>query len=123
MYIIILAAAMSMRIYNLVRSTKGENDIGRLQAPLLHLRLVVPDHFLQAHADGPARLPIEGLLGASGIRAALLGIVGGHGLVDDVNPPLALDTIFVLDLLNDLADKLSELADGELVAVANVNRT
>ena len=93
----------------------------RLDATLLHLRLVVADHLLETHADSPTGLPVQRLLSASDIRATLLGVVGWHRLVDDVDTA-RLDSIFFLYLLDDFANELSKLADGELVRVAQVAR-
>ena len=93
-----------------------------LEASLSHLRLVVAYHLLETHADRPARLPVEDLLSAGGVGPALLGVVRGHGLVHDVDAR-RVDAVLLLDLLDDLADELGKLANGELVTVADVDGT
>lgn len=98
-------------------------DVSFLKASFDHFGLVVPHHLLQTHPDGPPRLPIKDLLGPCGIGPPPLRVVGGNGLVDDVNTPIALHTILVLDLLHDFTDELSKLTDSEFVAVTDVDGT
>lgn len=92
-----------------------------LQAAFSHLGLVVTDHLLETHADGPSGLPLQRLLGPGGVGPAHLRVVGGHRLVHNLNTTRALDTVVVLHLLDDLADELGELANGELITVSDVH--
>ena len=92
------------------------------EAALGHLGLVVPDHLLKTHAHRPARLPLERGLGARGVRAALLRVVLRQALVDDVDPAGRGDAVGALHVLDNVADEAGELEDGELVAVAEVDR-
>ena len=92
------------------------------EAALGHLGLVVPDHLLEAHAHRPARLPFERGLGARGVRAALLRVILRQALVDDVDLAGRGDAVGALHVLDDVADEAGEFEDGELVAVAEVDR-
>lgn len=93
-----------------------------LKVSFVHLSFVIADHLFEAHADVPAGLPLQRLLGAGGIGATLLGVIGRDGLVDDVDTASAFDAFFVLNLLHDVANKFSELADGEFITVSDVDR-
>ena len=90
-----------------------------LQAAFSHLRFIVADHLLETHANGPAGLPSKDLLGPSSIRSPLLGIICRNGLIDDVHATNFL-SVFLLHLLDDLANKLREFTNGELITVTNV---
>ena len=99
----------------------SQRTLRNLQTALGHLGLVVPHHLLQSHAHGPAGLPVQSRLGPGRVWATLLGVVGGHGPVDDLRVAGRLDPVLGLDLLDDVAHELCELADRELVAVADVD--
>ncbi len=111
----------------LSKTVKEDNPLVHLgtamhsKAALGHLGLVVPHHLLEAHADRPAGLPVEGRLGACRVGAALLRVVLGEALMDDVDAAGSGDAVSALYVLDDIADELSKLEDGELVAVAEVD--
>lgn len=100
-----------------------QRDASISDASLCHLGLVVADHLLNAHLDGPTGLPAKDFLSPSGVRSAHLGVVGGHGLVDDLALRWVLNPILLLNLFDQVPDELSELQDSELVSVADVNGT
>ena len=93
-----------------------------LEATLGHFSLVILHHLLETHVHRPARLPIERCLGTGRVRPALLRVVLGQTLVDDVDAAGLGDAVGALDVLDDLAHELRKLEDGELVAVAEVDR-
>jgi hypothetical protein len=62
-----------------------------------------PGHLQNTLLDGPARLPAQLALGAGGVGAALLGVVDGHVLVDDVDA-LGLEAGLALDLLDNVLE-------------------
>ena len=93
------------------------------EAALGHLGPIVPNHLLKAHAHRPARLPLERGLGARGVRSALLRIILWQALVDNIDAAGRRDAVVgALHVLDDVADEVRELEDGELVAVAEVDR-
>ena len=94
-----------------------------LNATFSHLRLVVPYHLFQSHTDSPLGLPLEALFGSGGVGTTHLGVVSRDGFVNDVDTASALDTILVLNLLNNIADEFGKFSNGELVSVTNVNWT
>ena len=91
------------------------------KASLGHLGLVVPHHLLEAHAGRPAGLPVKGSLGTRRVGAALLRVVLGEALMDDVDAAGVGFAVGALYVLDDVADELCKFEDGELVAVAEVD--
>lgn len=103
-------------------SKKSSRKIGTrhyLDASLSKPGLVIPNHLLQSHLDGPPRLPLQLLLGTSGVRPPLLGIIDWDGLVDYFDLGV-LQTIFLLNPLHDIPHVGSEIADGEFISVAQI---
>jgi hypothetical protein len=92
------------------------------KASLGHLGLVVPHHLRKTHFDRPAGLPVEGLLGTRRVGAALLRVVLGEALMDDIDAARDWFAIGALDLLDDIAHELRKLKYGKLVAVTDVDR-
>lgn len=115
-----LQGTLSLKRFHLCTKVFPSQTVVTLDASLSHFRLVVANHLLQAHAHGPSRLPVENLLGPGGVGSALLRVVSRHGLVDDVDTA-GLEAVLPLDFLDDLTDEFSELANGELVAVAQID--
>ena len=85
------------------------------------LRLVVPNHLLDAHPDSPAWVPPKYLLGPRVVGPATLRVITGHRLIGNLNAFGCLP-IFFLNLLYNLLDELSELADCKFVSVSKVDR-
>lgn len=90
------------------------NDTG------LELGLVVENHLTDTREDGEVGLPLELLLGSGSVRSSSHGVVGRDLSVNDVDL-LGEGTALLLNLLNDRSDRLSELEDGELVGVSDVD--
>lgn len=100
---------------------EGSRNV-RLDTALGHLGLIVTNHLLNTHLDAPLRLPAKDLLGTSSVRATHLRVVGRHGVVDDLALLGHLDTVFLLDLSDEVPDESGKLEDGELVTIADVDR-
>ncbi len=92
-----------------------------LEAAFGHFRLVVAHHLLQSHPNGPPGLPLQALLGTGGIRPPLLGVVSRDRLVHNFRATRRQVSVLFLHLLDDLANQLGKLANGELITVTDVD--
>jgi len=82
---------------------------------------IIPNHLLDTLPDGPLRLPLENLLGSSGVGSSSLRVVNGHILVDNVDPLGEWVALFLLNFLDDIPDSLGEFHNGELITVTDVD--
>src|SRR5258707_1819301 len=94
----------------------------QLDASFGDLGGVVANHLLNASGDRPPRLPSQDFLGSGRIRAAFLGIIDRHRPVNDLDFRRVLDTIFLLDLLYNITNRLGEIENCELFSGTNVDR-
>jgi hypothetical protein len=92
-----------------------------LETTLVHLGLIIADHFLETHTDSPTRLPLQTLFGTRSIWSPLLRVIRRQTFMNDLDAAFEFHTILRLHLLDDVADEFCELEDREFVWVADVD--
>jgi len=118
-------------VFELLRVTVGgasglhKNDVRtpntKLETPFRELRLVISDHLLKTHIDGPLGLPPEGLLSTSRVRSSLLRIIRRDRLVNNIHRWAFHPVILLLHLPHRVPNPLGKVPDRELVTVTNVH--
>ena len=118
-----MSTKTSVTRYRVRRFCVCRAERATLEATLGHLGLVVSHHLFKTHAHCPAWLPVERGLSTRGIRPALLRVILRQTFMYNTDAAGRGDTICALYVFDDVSDEVGELEYGELVAVAEVDRS
>ena len=99
----------------------GRTPNTKSETSFREFRLVISDHLLKTHINGPLGLPPEGLLSATRVRSPLLRIIRRDRLVNDIHWWCFHPIILHLHLPHRVPNPLGKVPDRELVTVTDVH--